>query len=96
MERKNVSPLEGKQAKGRKFLIGMVRQKEEGSEKSQPPERKSHREAEKTSTEKTRSKKERKKEERKRRRSDSLVSLVKEPGDRYNERENDKRKIVKE
>ena len=46
-----------------------------------------HREAEKTSTEKTRSKKERKKEERKRRRSDSLVSLVKEPGDRYNERE---------
>ena len=61
--------------------------REEGSEKSQPPERKSHREAEKTSTEKTRSKKERKKEERKRRRSDSLVSLVKEPGDRYNERE---------
>ena len=45
---------------------------------------------------KTRSKKERKKEKRKRRRSDSLVSLVKEPGDRYNERENDKRKIVKE
>ena len=52
MERKNVSPLEGKQAKGRKFWVGMVRKKEEGSEKNQPPERKSHREAEKTSTEK--------------------------------------------
>ena len=45
-DRENFSPSEGKQTKGQKFLVRMAGKKEKGSEKSQPPERKSHRETE--------------------------------------------------